>query len=42
MKPYGWLNSLYDLALDGVFTKEGKDILKRYVNGVVRYITESR
>jgi len=28
MKPYGWLNSLYDLALDGVFTKKGKDAIQ--------------
>ena len=28
MKPYGWLNSLYDLALDGVFTIEGKDAIQ--------------
>tara|TARA_Y100001972_G_C7654397_1_gene329353 strand:+ start:1574 stop:1768 length:195 start_codon:yes stop_codon:yes gene_type:complete len=25
MKPYGWLNSLYDVAMDGLFTKDGKD-----------------
>jgi|TARA_R100001460_G_scaffold15966_2_gene35130 hypothetical protein len=25
MKPYGWLNSLYDVAMDGLFTKGGKD-----------------
>ena len=25
MKPYGWLNTLYDIALDGVFTRGGKD-----------------
>ena len=25
MKPYGWLSTLYDIALDGVFTNDGKD-----------------
>lgn len=28
MKPYGWLNTLYDLALDGVFTNNGKDAIQ--------------
>ena len=28
MKPYGWLNTLYDLALDGIFTKKGKDAIQ--------------
>ena len=28
MKPYGWLNTLYDLALDGIFTKNGKDAIQ--------------
>jgi len=25
LKPYGWLNSLYQLALDGVFDVSGKN-----------------
>jgi hypothetical protein len=28
MKPYGWLNTLYDLALDGIFTNSGKDAIQ--------------
>lgn len=28
MKPYGWLNTLYDLALDGIFTNNGKDAIQ--------------
>ncbi len=28
MKPFGWLNTLYDLALDGVFTRDGKDAMQ--------------
>ena len=28
MKPFGWLNSLYDIALDGVFTRDGKDAMQ--------------
>jgi len=28
MKPFGWLNTLYDLATDGVFTKDGKDAIQ--------------
>lgn len=28
MKPYGWLNTLYDVALDGVFTQGGKDAMQ--------------
>lgn len=28
MKPFGWLNTLYDLAIDGVFTKNGKDAIQ--------------
>ena len=28
MKPFGWLNTLYDIALDGVFTKDGKDAMQ--------------
>ena len=28
MKPYGWLNTLYDVALDGVFTQNGKDAMQ--------------
>ncbi len=28
MKPYGWLNSLYDVAMDGLFTKDGKDAIQ--------------
>ena len=28
MKPYGWLNTLYDVAIDGVFTREGKDAMQ--------------
>jgi hypothetical protein len=28
MKPYGWLNTLYDIALDGIFTNKGKDAIQ--------------
>ncbi len=28
MKPFGWLNTLYDLSLDGVFTRDGKDAMQ--------------
>jgi|TARA_B110000003_G_scaffold245942_1_gene256074 hypothetical protein len=28
MKPYGWLNTLYDIALDGIFTNKGKDSIQ--------------
>ena len=28
MKPYGWLNTLYDIALDGIFTNNGKDAIQ--------------
>ncbi len=28
MKPYGWLNTLYDIALDGIFTRDGKDSIQ--------------
>jgi hypothetical protein len=28
MKPYGWLNTLYDVAIDGVFTQNGKDAMQ--------------
>jgi len=28
MKPFGWLNTLYDIAFDGVFTKDGKDAMQ--------------
>jgi hypothetical protein len=28
LKPFGWLNTLYDLANDGVFTKDGKDAIQ--------------
>jgi len=28
MKPYGWLNTLYDIALDGIFTSKGKDSIQ--------------
>jgi len=28
MKPFGWLNTLYDLAMDGVFTRNGKDAIQ--------------
>ena len=28
MKPYGWLNTLYDIALDGIFTNSGKDAIQ--------------
>lgn len=28
MKPYGWLNTLYDIALDGIFTRDGKDAVQ--------------
>jgi hypothetical protein len=28
MKPYGWLNTLYDVAIDGVFTRDGKDAMQ--------------
>ncbi len=28
MKPFGWLNTLYDLAISGVFTKNGKDAIQ--------------
>jgi|TARA_R100000479_G_scaffold87921_2_gene42953 hypothetical protein len=28
MKPYGWLNTLYDIALDGIFTRDGQDAVE--------------
>ena len=28
MKPFGWLNTLYDLSLDGVFTRDGNDAMQ--------------
>ena len=28
MKPYGWLNTLSDIALDGIFTSKGKDAIQ--------------
>ena len=28
LKPFGWLNTLYDLANDGVFTRDGKDAIQ--------------
>jgi hypothetical protein len=28
MKPFGWLNTMYDISLDGLFTKDGKDAIQ--------------
>jgi len=43
LKPYGWLNSLYQLSIDGIFTEKGKNSVEsvkdKKLNKVLTYLS---